>query len=429
METTVVLDRLDEHFLGLDREAEPWNVHFEVHLAGRLDAERLAGAIAAAMRLHPIARASLSDWHAYERRYHWRIADAPAVPLSVAECADEQELDTAREALLRVSPGLAAPPPFEVLLAHTAEGDALILSLHHAAGDGIAAARLMRSILLAYAGEDDPVPPVDPLTARDVQALVGATTPAERRTRLLAMVRQAAARVIPPARLARRGGRERPGYGVVHTALTRDETRALSAARPAGATINDFLLGALAVTARRWNAAHRRRVSPIALTMPINLRPEEWRDEVVGNFASYVSVIVGASARDVQRATESVARQTRAIKRDRLAGAVVDMLDGPSMHMIAVKRRMAELIPLTGDVVVDTASLSNLGVLESLPVDVRAVWFSPPSRMPLGTAIGVVAHDGRLHLTLRYRHAQFDRAAAKQFLALFRGVLAWPADA
>ncbi|MDA0164339.1 condensation domain-containing protein [Solirubrobacter ginsenosidimutans] len=429
METTVVLDRLDEHFLGLDREAEPWNVHFEVHVAGRLDAERLAGAIAAAMQRHPIARASLSDWRGYERRYHWRIADAPAVPLAVANCADEQELDIAREALLRVSPGLAAPPPFAVLLAHTADGDALVLSLHHAAGDGIAAARLMRSILLAYAGEDDPAPPVDPLTARDVQALAGATTRAERRMRWRALVRQAAARVIPPARLARRGGRDHAGYGVVHTALTREETRALDTARPAGATINDFLLGALAVTARRWNAAYGRRVAPIALTMPVNLRPEEWRDEVVGNFASYVSVVVGASARDVRRATESVARQTRAIKRDRLAGTVVDLLDAPSMQMIAVKRRMADLIPLTGDVVVDTASLSNLGVLEPLPGDVRAVWFSPPGRMPLGAAIGVVAHGGSLHLTLRYRHAQFDRAAARQFLALFRGVLAWPTDA
>ena len=43
-------------------------------------------------------------------------------------------------------------------------------------------------------------------------------------------------------------------------------------------------------------------------------------------------------------------------------------------------------------------------------------------------ALGVLTHGERLHLTLRYRHAEFDRAAAEQFLALFRGVLAWPAD-
>jgi NRPS condensation-like uncharacterized protein len=150
---------------------------------------------------------------------------------------------------------------------------------------------------------------------------------------------------------------------------------------------------------------------------------------VIGNFASYVSVVVGASARDLRQASETVTRQTREIKRDRLAGTVVDMLAGPSMLTIAAKRRLADLIPLTGDVVVDTASLSNLGVLEPLPLDVRAVWFSPPGRMPLGAALGVVTHGGRLHLTLRYRHTEFDGVAAGQFLALFRGVLAWPAGA
>jgi hypothetical protein len=47
--------------------------------------------------------------------------------------------------------------------------------------------------------------------------------------------------------------------------------------------------------------------------------------------------------------------------------------------------------------------------------------------MPLGAALGVVTYGGRLHLTLRYRHTEFDAVAAEQFLALFRGVLAWPA--
>ena len=59
MATTVALNRLDEHFLTLDREAEPWNVHFEVQTGEQLDAGRVAQAIAAAMTRHPIARASL----------------------------------------------------------------------------------------------------------------------------------------------------------------------------------------------------------------------------------------------------------------------------------------------------------------------------------------------------------------------------------
>jgi NRPS condensation-like uncharacterized protein len=157
--------------------------------------------------------------------------------------------------------------------------------------------------------------------------------------------------------------------------------------------------------------------------MPVNLRPADWRDEVVGNFASYVSVSVGSSARDLDHAIAAVARQTHAIKRDGLAALVVDQLVGPSRLPIAAKRRLADLIPLTGDVVVDSASLSNLGVLEPLPGDVEAVWFSPPGRMPLGAALGAITHGGRLHLTLRYRRAQFDRAGARAFLALYLAVL------
>jgi hypothetical protein len=43
--------------------------------------------------------------------------------------------------------------------------------------------------------------------------------------------------------------------------------------------------------------------------------------------------------------------------------------------------------------------------------------------MPLGTCIGALTVDGRLHLALRYRHPQFDRVAAASFAQLFRDVL------
>jgi hypothetical protein len=44
--------------------------------------------------------------------------------------------------------------------------------------------------------------------------------------------------------------------------------------------------------------------------------------------------------------------------------------------------------------------------------------------MPLGASLGVATLDGRLFLTLRYRHALFDATAAIDFLATFRRVLA-----
>jgi NRPS condensation-like uncharacterized protein len=217
-------------------------------------------------------------------------------------------------------------------------------------------------------------------------------------------------------------GDDRPGYGVELLALTSEETAAVVARRTEGTTVNDVLLAALAVTIRRWNAGHGEGARRVTLSMPVNLRPPEWQSEVVSNFASYVTVSA-TTADDLPSALEHVGEQTRAIKSEGLGGLVVDMLAGYSRLTIAAKRRLPDVLALTGPMVIDTASLSNLGRLPSLGDDVDGVWVSPPGRMPLGTAIGVVTHDDRLHLALRYRHAQFDAAAARAFADSYRDVL------
>jgi NRPS condensation-like uncharacterized protein len=183
------------------------------------------------------------------------------------------------------------------------------------------------------------------------------------------------------------------------------------------------------VAIRRWNADHDRTPGAIALTMPVNLRPDAWRSDVVANLASYVTVFLGAhDHQDLPRALEATGERTREIKRGGLAGLVVDRLVGPSMLPIAAKRRLQDLIPLTGNVVVDTASLSNLGTLDGWPSmgdagTVEAMWFSPPGRMPLGAAIGAGTVGGRLHITLRYPHAQFDAEGASEFAGVYRDAL------
>jgi NRPS condensation-like uncharacterized protein len=427
---SVSLNLLDELFLNLDRREEPWNVHLEIRVSGRLDDERLTDAIRAAAQHHPIARASLAKWRYSDRSYRWDIADELGeVPLEVVTCTDDAALAGVRERLLDTSPSLEDAPPFNVVLAHGTDGDSILLNLHHAAVDGIGAVRLLRSILSAYAGVEDPLPPHDPLTVRDVHALAGATTLEQRLVRARALARRAASSWAPPTRIAR-GGANRPGYGVAVHALTSEESNTVMARRTAGSTVNDVLLAALAVAIRRWNSHHERHTGRITLSMPVNLRPKEWRTDVVGNFASYVTVAIDSpDSADLPRAAKAVGQQTEIVKRNGLAGAVIDILVASSMLTIAAKRRLPDLIPLTGNVVVDTASLSNLGALEALPPlggdagKVEAVWFSPPGRMPLGAAFGVATIDGRLQLTLRYRRAQFDRASAEAFAQLYRDVL------
>jgi hypothetical protein len=132
---------------------------------------------------------------------------------------------------------------------------------------------------------------------------------------------------------------------------------------------------------------------------------------------------------DLDRAIDVTADRTRRIKQDGLAGLIVELLVGPSMLPVAIKRRLQDVIPLTGNRMVDTASLSNLVVLDGWPVldegagVVDAVWFSPPGRAPLGAALGAATVGGRLHVAMRYPRTQFHRDGARAFAALYRDVL------
>jgi NRPS condensation-like uncharacterized protein len=346
----------------------------------------------------------------------------------VVECDDEEALAEERNRLFTTTPSLEHPPPFVVVLARGPDGDSLLLNLNHAAGDGVSAARFMLSILRAYAGEEDPVPQLDPVAIHDVRRLSAAASPEERRARRRALAMGAWRPIARTARVARDGGGDRPGYGFEMLSFSSDDSRGVFARASGATTVNDVLLAALAVAIGRWNAAHGRSGQLMALTMPVNLRPPDWRLEVVANFASWVSVWIRPEpGEDLSSVIERVGARTRAIKRDGTSGMAVDQLEFSGKQMIVAKRWLQYLIPLTGDVVVDTASLSNLGRLEALPSQfdgaTTEVSFSPPGRMPLGVSIGVVTLADRLHLTLRYRHAQFGPEAARRFTMLYRDVL------
>jgi NRPS condensation-like uncharacterized protein len=424
MTTTAQLNILDELYMHLDREEEPFNVHLEVECDHSIDDDELIAAVRRAAARHPIARARLGDWSGTDRRYCWQIADElPDVPLASVDCADPDELERARQGLLGHGPPLERQGPFELVHARGPDGDSLILNLHHAAGDGMGALRLMASILRELAGDDDPVADVDPLEARDPADLVGAKSVGDRLTRVKALVEHMTRFASPPMRIAPRGGTGEPGYGFELLAFDGGAMEAIKARKQDGATVNDVLLGALGVTARRWNEQHDAGTGRAALMMPVNLRPPDWRNDVIANFASYVSVhLAEEELETLPRAIAAASERTDQIKDDQIAGLIVDLLAFPSVLPTAIKQRLEQLIPLTGNVVVDTAVLSNLGKLDALP-GVKRVWFSPPGRMPLGASLGVATAGDDMFVTLRYRHALWDAAAAAEFGALYREVL------
>ncbi len=426
------LNVLDQLYLHLDREDEPWSVHLEVGVEGSVSEDRLRDAVLAGMAAHPIARARLRPALATDVRYHWEIADElDEVPLEVVACEDDAALDAARERAMSCRPSLESAPPFAITLAQHPGGDAIMLNLSHAAGDGMSAVRLMASFLRAYAGDDDPVAPVDPLEVRDVGRLVNSRSLSARLGRGRTLVEQAARLAGSPTRIAPQGAQDRPGYGFSLLALSTQELGALRSFRGDGATINDVLLAALAVAIRRWNDGHGEATGAVALMMPVNLRPAEWRNEVVGNFASYVSVrFASQELGDLATAIRTAHARTSEIKDQGAAGLVIDLLELPTATLpTAVKRRFQDLITLSGSRLVDTAVLSNLGRLDGVPRlggsagAVRSVWFSPPGRMPLGASVGAATHADQLFLCLRYRHALFDGEGASGFCGLVHEVL------
>ncbi|MEA2427873.1 MAG: hypothetical protein QOF37_1501 [Thermoleophilaceae bacterium] len=431
MPETARLNILDELYLHLDRDDEPWSVQLEVEVEGTLDGERLAAAVKAAAARHPVARARLADSRGTDVRYQWDVADELAeVPLEIVDCTDEEDLEIERRRAYGAVPPLDGPAPFTLTLAHRSGGDSLMLNLHHAAGDGIGALRLMGSILRAYAGEDDPMPDVDQVEARDIGKIVSSSL-GDRLSRGRALAEHVARFATPPARIAEAGGSpDAPPYGFELIELDAPAAQAALSLRAGGATANDVLLGVLGVAVRRWNEQHDGDERRIALMMPVNLRPEEWRFDVLANFASYVTVHLAEDEQhDLETAIAATADRTRRIKEDGIAGLIVDLLQIPTALPTGVKQRLQDLIPLTGDLVVDTAVLSNLGRLQDVPHlgsdggAVRSVWFSPPGRMPLGLSVGVATLGEKMFVTLRYRRALFDETAAAEFGHLYRDLL------
>jgi NRPS condensation-like uncharacterized protein len=409
----------DELFLRLDRPGEPWSVHAEVWVGGKIDAERLQSALGAAMERHPMARASLSGDGA------WEIADDVKPTLEIADCALEAELDRLRERVLASTPSLQDAPPFSLTLVRCPGRDALILNLNHGVGDGIGAFRLLASVLRAYAGEPDLLSDVDALRMRDLREFAGKRTVGDRLRRIRERSENRDKEEGPPVRVASATSRSE-GVGGLHLLrLAPDQLERARARRRAPATFNDLLLASLAIAVRGWNEERGIAPAPILLTVPVNIRPSEWSGELIANLAATLAVSIPPDAQtDLDTAQRAVAERTQLLKEQDFA----EMLASGGVIPVWVRRLLGPLLPAPSEEPVETAVLSNVGRPE-LPtrlgpdLPVQALWFSPPVRMPAGMALGIGASEAGLFVTLRYGPELFDADAAESFSARFLDAL------
>lgn len=226
------------------------------------------------------------------------------------------------------------------------------------------------------------------------------------------------------AHLVPSGGEDRPGYRLHHLVLDTAQTAALSTKADGGNTVNDLLLAGLHLALDSWNSAHGGPTGRLSVLMPVNLRPKPSWYEVFGNFAFMVPVVTRPEDRGDPTATvNAIRRRTRRIKDECTPAAAVRLLNVVQQLPLPVKRSIARLA--ASERAIPTAILSNLGRLDEdldfgRELRAREVWFSPPTRMPMGLALGAVTAAGRLHLMFRYRHPQFGDSAEARF------VLSWP---
>lgn len=412
---------IDEAVHLLDTPAEPWSIQLEVRVAGALDPDRLRAAIPGALAHHPMSRAKLLPARRTDRRWTWAITGAPDLdPLKVVDCADDAELAEVRSALHSLSVPLVESPPLRLRLARHPLGDVVMVNANHAAFDGFGTLAVLRSIARAYIDETEPARDIDLPRARDVEGLTGADGALDRLRRLRALADKARDLADPPARVAARGGTDRPGYGIHQLSVPVPH-------KPGDVTINDLLLAALNLAIAGWNTEQGTTCRRIGVLMPVNLRPPEWKSEVVTNFVSETRVSTTPADRRTSVSTlQAVAAQTRRIKEGGGA-ALMEVLNRTAHLPLWLKQPLSPLLWMTGNRLVDTAVLSNLGSVDDgdLPHfgagagDVVGMWFSAPARMPCGLSLGAVSAAGALHLAFRYRYPLWGPAAAEAFAERF----------
>jgi NRPS condensation-like uncharacterized protein len=384
----------------MDPAASAWSVQLEARVTGTLDAARLQRALNAALGQTP------------ERDV-----------LEVVECPDDAALDAARARLQSTAVALTELPPLRLYLARHPAGDWLMLNLNHAAGDGFGALQVLRSIAAAYAPDatleptlefpalsDLPVRPSAPPRSILVRAY---KTTMERLRDVLAR----------PAPLAADQPGEHPGYGFHLVVLPADETPhpGDDEERPRISS-TDCLMAALHLTIAEWNRRHDAPGRRIGVLAPANLRPQDWRDETVGNFS--VTARVSTSPRehvDPASARWAINAQAARNRRTRTGVALIAALDRNGLLALWAKQSVIVLEPITGNRRVDASLLSNLGRIDEAPCfgpeagETVQLWFSVPARSPLSLSLGAVTVNGRLHLTFRHPHRLLSPDAVSRF--------------
>jgi arabinofuranan 3-O-arabinosyltransferase len=412
----------DEMACHFETQAEPFNIHLEMRIAGRLDRDAFHAAAVAALIANPHASGRRAPHGLLSATYVWEHpATLDRDPVLFIDLADDADLVRERAAFVSRSPSVDASPPVSLLVASMPDYDFVLLNGHHAAMDALSWLDLLRDIGRRYRGAstdgglDLPTAPADaPQPARRLG------TPAPIALPSSARMSRHWQRLTLPARIAKDGNGGR-GYGLHLMPLT--EVPAVQPfATGEKATLNEALITALIAAIGRWNAAHRRPARLIRITTPVNAR-DPGDIHAAGNLSRLVTIAAAppAAGEDPMPLLLDVAHQARSARQrpGHQVGAGIRVL--AALHCPAVVKRLAVHAALrtAGPLLCDSTMLTNLGNVQDAPdfgIDGPTIMaFSAQAQMPRGLSVAAITVGGHLQLALRYSRAMFDDSATELF--------------
>jgi NRPS condensation-like uncharacterized protein len=421
---------IDEILALTDSDAYPVNVHIEARAPGTIDAACMREAVAAAIAIHPLARARRLPPAAGDKQIFWEVHDAAGIdPLQVFEAGDDESVDRVRSQFLSARVPLHESPPLRIALVRRAGGDHLILNVNHAAADGIGTLRFLRSVLRAYSGEADDTGAADPLTARDVESLYAPTTRADKLRRFKTYAASLKTHLPAPTSVAVVSETDRIAYGCLHYTLSAEDVAELNPKRHINGTFNDLLVAAMHRTVQVWNDQQDTESALVRVTSPVNLRPKDWWYEVFGNFAmSFATNTEPRQREEPDELMKAVLEQSNLAKEEGFAQSMLLGLGLSSKLPFWAKNLMFQ--NPGGSSSVTSAALTNAGRISEPLVfgelgEATEVWMSPPAVMPDGIGLGVTSYNGNMHLSFRHCYELLDDAGAQAFAELFHESLRW----
>ena len=285
-------------------------------------------------------------------------------------------------------------PLWELLVAPTPRGAGMVLRIHHALADGVAAADLIRRMLgdpQTRAAATAPTPTTPP-RARPRDRVVRAVVGVQRTLTTLA------ARGLPETLLL---GARSARHGVVFADADLDRIRAT--AHRADATVNDAVL---AVAAAGYRAALGQSGGPMLRELPVSVPVALTRH---GDSRNQVGIMMIRLPMDDAPPHDIIARiadQTRAQKLDARRQGTLELMRGPVGAR--VMDRIAHRQHLVGGFVTDVPGPEHELVLAGAPL--TQLW--PVAVLAANVRLGMaaVSYAGRLCIGVHFDAGYIDGA-------------------